>query len=168
MDSSYECSLGCMYMSEQRKGGRTVQVLVVEDNPADTYLIVSALRDARIPNEIHTASDGEEALKFLLRQGEHANASRPDFVFLDLNLPKIDGHEVLAAMKADRQLRRIPVIVVSGSSLESDLVRAYDQQVAGYLVKPLRHDEYFAAIRAVKELWLHVVTLPPKSESAAI
>ena len=155
-------------MTDQEKIQRPIQILVVDDNPADVYLMLTALRDARIRNEIHTATDGEEALAFLRRQREHADAPCPDLVFLDLHLPRIDGYEVLAAMKADPQLRRIPVIVVSGSKEESDLARAYDQHIAGYLVKPIRHDEYFMAIRAVKELWLHVVTLPPKSESAAV
>ena len=143
--------------------GRPVQILVVEDNQADVYLIQTALRDARIPNQVHTVWDGDEALDYLQR----GDVPLPDIVFLDLNLPKVDGHQVLASMKADPHLRRIPVIVVTGSARESDLLRAYDQQVAGYVVKPTRHDEYFAAIRAVKELWLHVVTLPPKTESTA-
>ena len=155
-------------MPEPETAGRGVEILVVEDNQADVYLIQVALRDARIPNQVHIVTDGEEALDYLMRQGHYQTAARPDLVFLDLNLPKVDGHQVLAIMKADPTLRRIPVIVVTGSARDSDLLRAYDQQVAGYVVKPIRHDEYFAAIRAVKELWLHVVTLPPKSSETSV
>ena len=146
---------------------RPIQILVIEDNPADVYLIQTALRDARILNEVYTVGDGEDALDFLHRRGKFADAPTPDIVFLDLSLPKVDGHNVLSEMKSDTRLRRIPVIVVSGSSAQSDVSRAYDGQVAGYLVKPTHHDEYFNAIRAVKEMWFHVVTLPSKGEAAS-
>ena len=144
-----------------------VEILLVDDNPGDVALTKVALRDARIMNHIHVASDGAEALAFLKRQGGFADAPRPDLVLLDLRMPKVDGHQVLAEMKADPELRRIPVIVMSSSSAEKDLVRAYDAQISAYLVKPSNFDEYFNAIRAVKELWFHIVALPPKARSAA-
>ena len=140
--------------------GRAVEILLVEDNPVDVRLTISALRDARILNEVYVAHDGEQALQFLRREGEWAKAPRPDVVFLDLNIPKLDGHHVLSAMKADDSLRRIPVIVVSGSDRDQDVNRAYDDQVSAYLVKPTDPDEYFSAIRSIKELWFHVVALP--------
>jgi chemotaxis family two-component system response regulator Rcp1 len=140
--------------------GRPVEILLVEDNPADVRLTLSALRDARILNEVHVAEDGEQALQFLRREGQWAKAARPDVVFLDLNIPKRDGYQVLSAMKADDSLRRIPVIVVSGSDRDQDVIRAYDQQVSAYIVKPTDPDEYFSAIRSIKELWFHVVALP--------
>jgi CheY-like chemotaxis protein len=146
---------------------RPIEILMVEDNPADAHLTLTALRDARSPKEVHVATDGEEALAFLKREGAYANAPRPDLVFLDLSLPKLDGYQVLEEMKVDPVLRRIPVVVISGSSREIDIARAYDDQVSAYVVKPLGVDKYFAAIRSLKELWFHAAALPPKEESAS-
>lgn len=146
---------------------RSIEILLVEDNPADAHLTLTALRDARSPNEVHVVTDGEEALAFLKREGSHVNAPRPDLVFLDLNLPKLDGYQVLEAMKADPVLRRIPVVAISGSRREIDIARAYDGQVSAYMVKPPGVDEYFTAIRSLKELWFHAAALPPKEESAS-
>jgi CheY-like chemotaxis protein len=144
-----------------------VEILLVDDNPGDIELTKVALCDAKIMNEVHVARDGEEALAFLRGQGEFADAPRPDLVLLDLKMPKVDGFQVLAEMRAEPGLRSIPVIVMSSSNAEKDLVRAYDAQISAYLVKPSNFDEYFSAIRAVKELWFHVVALPPKTRSAA-
>jgi CheY-like chemotaxis protein len=141
--------------------------LLVDDNPGDVELTKVALRDAKILNGISVARDGEEALAFLRRQGVFGNAPRPDLVLLDLKMPKVDGYQVLEEMKADPELRRIPVVVMSSSSAEQDLARAYDAQISAYLVKPSNFDDYFSAIRAVKELWFHVVALPPKAHSAS-
>src|SRR5713101_10149629 len=115
--------------------------------------MLSALRDAKRSPEIHLAADGEEALALLNRVGRHIVAPLPDLVLLDLSLPKVDGYEVLEAMKADPVLRRIPVVVISSSSREIDIARAYDAQVPAYLIKPRGVDQYFAAIRSLKELW---------------
>jgi chemotaxis family two-component system response regulator Rcp1 len=145
-----------------------IEILLVEDNPADVHLTLTALRDARSPSEVHVVADGVEALAFLKRQGDYVNAPRPDLVFLDLNLPKVDGYQVLETMKADPALRRIPVVAISGSRSEIDIARAYDEQISAYLVKPPGVDEYFAAIRSLKELWFHAATLPPKDEAAAV
>jgi CheY-like chemotaxis protein len=144
-----------------------VEILLVDDNPGDVELTKVALRDAKIVNEIHVARDGAEALAFLRGEGEFGDAPRPDLVLLDLRMPKVDGFQVLAEMRADEELRRIPVVVMSSSSAEKDLARAYDAQISAYLVKPSSYDDYFNAIRAVKELWFHVVALPPKTRSAA-
>ena len=143
-----------------------IEILLVDDNPGDIGLTRAALRDARILNEVHIVHDGEEALKFLKRRDEYANVPRPDLVFLDLKMPKVDGYQVLAKMKADPELRRIPVVVMSSSSAEKDLARAYDAQISAYLVKPSNLDDYFNAIRSVKELWFHVIALPPKEHKA--
>ena len=140
----------------------SVDILIVEDNEADVFLTYAALRDAKITNAITVVTDGEKALAYLRREGGYANAARPDIIFLDLNLPGMNGHEVLAAIKADPNLRAIPVVVVSGSNAEGDIAQAYDEQVTAYIVKPASHEEYVAAIRAVKELWFHIVALPPK------
>ena len=142
-----------------------IEILLVDDNPGDIELTKAALRDARILNEIHVATDGEQALRFLKRVGEFAKAPRPDLVFLDLTMPKVDGFQVLAEMKADPDLRRIPVIVMSSSDAEKDLARAYDAQISAYLIKPSDLDAYFTAIRSVKELWFNVIALPPKARS---
>ena len=137
-----------------------IEILVVEDNPGDQQLTVEALRDARILNRIHAVDNGADALAFLRREGQYANAPRPTLIFLDLNLPKISGHDLLAIMKADEDLKSIPVVVMSSSDNQAEVNRAYDEQVSSYIVKPLDLDQYFAAIRAVKELWFHVVALP--------
>ena len=146
---------------------RRIGILLVEDNPADVHLTLTALRDARSQSEVHVVIDGEEALAFLKREGKHVNAPRPDLVFLDLNLPKVDGYGVLRAMKADPVLRRIPVVAISGSKSEIDIARAYDEQISAYLVKPPGVNEYFAAIRSLKELWFHAAALPPKEDAAS-
>jgi len=142
---------------------RPIEALIFEDNVADVHLTLTALRDASIANRINVVEDGEQAISFLKREGPYATAPRPDFILLDLNLPKKDGFQVLAEMKVDPHLARIPVIVVSGSTQESDISRAYDLQVAAYLVKPLNVDNYFSAIRAVKELWFNMGSSPPRS-----
>jgi two-component system, chemotaxis family, response regulator Rcp1 len=144
---------------------RSIVILLVEDNPADVNIMLSALRDAKRSPEIHVTADGEEALAFLNRLGRHIVAPKPDLVFLDLSLPKVDGYQVLEAMKADPVLRRIPVVVVSSSSREIDIARAYDAQISSYLIKPAGINEYFTAVRSIKELWLHAATLPPKDEA---
>ena len=154
-------------MDEVENPATAVEILLVDDNPGDVELTKVALRDAKIVNTIHVVRDGAEALAFLRCEGEFADAPRPDLVLLDLKMPKVDGFQVLAEMKSEPDLRSIPVIVMSSSNAEKDLVRAYDAQVSAYLVKPSNFDEYFNAIRAVKELWFHVVALPPKVRSAA-
>jgi two-component system, chemotaxis family, response regulator Rcp1 len=146
---------------------RSIEILLVEDNPADVHLTLTALRDARSASKVHVVTDGEQALAYLRREGDHIKAPRPDLVFLDLNLPKVDGYEVLESMKADPDLRRIPVVAISGSRSEIDIARAYDQQISAYLVKPPGVNEYFAAIRSLKELWFHAAALPPKQEASS-
>jgi CheY-like chemotaxis protein len=145
---------------------RPIGILLVEDNPADVHLTLTALRDARSSSEVHVVVDGEEALAFLKREGDHVDAPRPDLVFLDLNLPKVDGYEVLRAMKVDPVLRRIPVVAISGSKSDIDIARAYDEQISAYLIKPPDVSEYFAAIRSLKELWFHAAALPPKPDGS--
>lgn len=137
-----------------------IHVLLVEDSPSDARLTIEAMRDAGIKNDFHLARDGEEALQFLRKEGRFANSPTPHFVLLDLDLPKIDGREVLEEMKADSALRRIPVIVLTSSKKEDDVSKAYDRQVSCYIRKPVDADQYFIALRVLKELWFKVVTLP--------
>ena len=146
---------------------RSIEILIVEDDAMDVSRTSTALRDGRVPNHISVVSDGESALAFLRREGKYAEAPTPNIIFLDLRLPGLDGHQVLAEMKADARLRSIPVVVVSGSRTESDVARAYEEQIVGYVVKCASQDEYFTAIRAVKELWFHNVVLPPKRAQSA-
>jgi CheY-like chemotaxis protein len=138
---------------------RRFDILLIEDNEADVGLTTAAfLVDARI----HLVEDTEEAMAFLARAGRDDDAPRPDLVILDLSLPKGDGFEVLEALKADPKLKTIPVIVMSGSDRAEHQARAYKLHAAAYIVKPADKDKYFAAIRSIKELWFHNVTLAPK------
>ena len=143
---------------------RRFDILLIEDNTADVALTISAFRDALVDAQVHVAEDVEKAMAFL--QAVEC-AIRPDLVILDLGLPMGDGFEVLEAMKADLELRTIPVIVLTGSEREEDQTRAYRLQIAAYIVKPPDKDKYFAAIRSIKELWFHNVTPAPKQDGAA-
>ena len=142
-----------------------IHVLLVEDSPASALLTQEALRDPRVPNRIHVVADGEEALRFLYREPPHVDAPRPDLVLLDLNLPKVDGREVLAAIKGDAKLKDIPVIVLTSSANPEDVEFVYRHQAAGYITKHADLDDYFTAIRLLKELWFNVMTLPEKDKA---
>ena len=144
-----------------------IEILIVDDNSGDVLLTEEALRDARIQNNVHVAPDGAAALAFLKREGVYRDAPTPDIVFLDLGMPRVDGFQVLGEMKAHPELRRISVIVMSSSAAETDLARAYDSQIAAYLVKPIDLNAYFSAIRAIKEFWFNVVSLAPKVRKAS-
>ncbi len=147
-------------MITYRMLGRPVEILLVEDNPADVQLTVEALRDAKVHNNLHVASDGEEALAFLRRRNGYAEAPRPDLVLLDLNLPRKSGREVLAEVKADPDLRRIPVIILSTSSNDDDVASAYDLAANCYVTKPVDLDEFLGVVRAIDSFWLSLVKLP--------
>jgi CheY-like chemotaxis protein len=136
------------------------QILLVEDSPGDVRLTREALRDAKICNALNVVRDGEAALAFLRREGEYAAAPRPDIVLLDLNLPRKDGREVLEEMKADDDLRRIPVIVLTTSLAEQDVLRSYDLHVNAYVTKPLDLDGFVAVVRSIESFWLSIVRLP--------
>jgi CheY-like chemotaxis protein len=144
-----------------------LEILLAEDNEFDVHLTVAAFRDARVPNRLHCVPDGEAAMAFLNRTGEHSQAPRPDLILLDLNLPKIDGLRVLETIKADPGLKTIPVVVVSGNIHEGDIRRAYELQASAFVMKAPEVDEYFAAIRSLKELWFHAASPSPGPDSAA-
>lgn len=139
---------------------RAVEILLVEDNPGDVLLTREALADGRILNRLHVVHDGEQALRFLRREGEHADAPRPDVVLLDLNLPRVGGQEVLAAIKGDRDLRSIPVIVLTTSDAETDIAKSYDAHANCYIQKPVEFDRFIAVVRSLENFWLTVVKLP--------
>ena len=137
-----------------------VQILLVEDSPGDVNLTREALREARVANELNVVSDGVEALDYLNRRGDHAGAVRPDLMLLDLNLPRKDGREVLAEIKQDPSLARIPVVVLTSSSAEADIHRSYDLHANAYITKPVAFDAFLAALKSFEGFWLEIVRLP--------
>jgi two-component system, chemotaxis family, response regulator Rcp1 len=138
-----------------------VDILLVEDNPGDVRLTREALSEGRVPNRLSVVGDGAEALAFLSQQGNHAQARRPDIILLDLNLPKKSGLEVLAAIKADPDLRRIPVVVLTTSQAEQDVIKSYDLHANCYITKPVDLEQFIQAMRQIDGFWLGVVKLPP-------
>ncbi|HEX9970101.1 MAG TPA: response regulator [Acidimicrobiales bacterium] len=141
-----------------------IQILLVEDSPGDVALTTEALRDARIANNLHVVTDGESAMAFLRGEGEFEDAPRPDLVLLDLNLPRKDGREVLAEVKWDDELRRIPVVVLTTSTAEADVLRSYDLHANCYISKPVDFPQFLDVVRSIEGFWLSIVRLP-KDES---
>ena len=138
------------------------QILLVEDSPSDVRLTRDALREAKVLNELHVVSDGEEAMDFLRRRGSWEGAPRPDIVLLDLNLPRKNGLEVLEEMKDDPELSRIPVAVLTTSQEDRDIIKAYDRHVNCYLTKPVDFIQFAEVIRSIEDFFLTVVRLPPE------
>ena len=137
-----------------------VDILLVEDSPGDVRLTLEALADAKISNNISVASDGVEALEFLRKEGEHSEATRPDLILLDLNMPRMDGRELLSIIKADDSLRTIPVVVLTTSQSEADILKSYDLQANCYITKPVDLDQFMAVVNSIQEFWLSIVKLP--------
>jgi chemotaxis family two-component system response regulator Rcp1 len=146
--------------------GRTVEILLVEDNPGDARLTREALREGKIRNNLHHVKDGVEAMEFLRRIGPHAAAPRPDIILLDLNLPRKDGREVLADLKADPVLRMIPVVVLTTSEAEQDIVRTYELHANCYITKPVDLEKFITIVRAIEDFWLAIVRLPAAADAA--
>lgn len=139
-----------------------IQILLVEDNPGDVRLTVEALRGAKVANELHVVGDGEAAIDFLRGRGLHADAPRPDIVLLDLNLPRMDGREVLADIKSDPELASIPIIVLTSSSAEADILRSYELHANCFISKPVDFTEFIFAVRSLEGFWLKIVRLPTR------
>lgn len=139
-----------------------VQILLVEDNPADADLTRENLEAAKLLCELHVVIDGIEAMKFLRREGDYRDAPRPDLVLLDLNLPRKDGREVLAEMKADESLRRIPVVILTSSTAEEDIIKTYDLQASAYVAKPVDLAGFGKIVRGIEGFWFSVVRFPPE------
>ncbi len=137
-----------------------IEILIVEDNPADVDLTKLALKKAKVMNIVNVATDGEEAMAFLRREGKYAEAPRPDLVLLDLNLPKKSGMEVLADIKNDESLSCIPVIMLTSSEGEMDIYKAYKSHANSYVTKPVELDQFMKAIKSLEDFWLAVVKLP--------
>lgn len=141
-----------------------IEILLVEDNPGDARLAREALKESKVRNTIHHAKDGVEAMRFLRRQAEHAGSPPPDLILLDLNLPRKNGREVLAEVKEDPELRQIPVVVMTTSEAEKDLLESYDLHANAFIVKPMDLDRFIDVVQAIEIFWFTVVKLPPREE----
>jgi len=141
---------------------KSIEILLVEDNPGDIRLTKEAFKIGKINNNMHVTMDGEEAMDFLNRRGSHTDAPRPDIILLDLNLPKKDGREVLKEIKSDENLKSIPVVILTTSSSEEDILRTYDLHANCYITKPVDLDKFLAIVQMIEDFWLTVVKLPPK------
>jgi two-component system, chemotaxis family, response regulator Rcp1 len=140
--------------------GRPIEILLVEDNPGDVRLTIEALKEAKVRNHLSVAKDGVEALAFLRRKGSYTDAVRPDLILLDLNLPRKDGREVLAEIKADASLRAIPVVILTTSRAEQDVLRSYELHANCYITKPVDLDQFITVVKSIESFWLTIVTLP--------
>ena len=140
-----------------------IQILLVEDSPGDVRLTQEVLRDAKIANQLHVVPDGEEAMVFLRREGVHSDKRRPDLVLLDLNLPRKDGREVLAEINGDPELKTVPVIVLTTSEAEQDILRSYQLAANAYITKPIDLNEFIAVVRSIENFWLSIVRLPDQA-----
>jgi CheY-like chemotaxis protein len=141
---------------------KPIHILLVEDNPGDADLAREALEESKLNNALHVVDDGEKAMAFLHQEGVYANAPRPDLILLDLNLPKKDGREVLAEIKEDDDLKRIPVVILTTSQAEEDVLRTYDLHANCYITKPIDLNQFIHVVRSIEDFWLSIVILPPK------
>jgi chemotaxis family two-component system response regulator Rcp1 len=139
---------------------KPIEVLLVEDNPGDVRLTREALKDGKVCNNLHVVEDGVEAVAFLRQLGRYEEAPRPDLILLDLNLPRKDGRDVLAEIKTDRGLRRIPVVVLTTSKADEDILKAYDLHANCYITKPVDLDQFMSLVRSIEDFWLAMVRLP--------
>jgi two-component system, chemotaxis family, response regulator Rcp1 len=142
-----------------------IEILLVEDSPGDVRLTQEAFRDANRSHRLHVASDGADAMAFLRREGRHGNAPRPDFILLDLNLPKMDGREVLAQIKADESLKMIPTVILTTSQEKADIAKSYQLQANCFLTKPVQLEAFESLVRNINDFWLTTVRLPRRPES---
>jgi chemotaxis family two-component system response regulator Rcp1 len=139
---------------------RPIYILLVEDNPGDARLTREALKDGKVENQLNVVPDGVEALAYLRRQGKYQEARRPDLILLDLNLPRMDGREVLREVKGDANLKTIPIVVLTTSAADEDIARSYGLHANSYVTKPVDLDKFIAAVRSIEDFWLTIVTLP--------
>jgi CheY-like chemotaxis protein len=139
---------------------KTVDILLIEDNPGDARLAVEALKESKLHNTLHHVKDGVEAMDFLCRRAGYAGVPLPDLILLDLNLPRKDGREVLEEIKCDPELRKIPVVILSTSQAERDMLRSYDLHANAYVVKPIDLDQFIEVVKAIEDFWFTIVRLP--------
>ena len=140
--------------------GIPIEILLVEDNPGDVRLTREALKDTKVLNQLHVAADGVEAMAFLRREDPHAGAPRPDLVLLDLNLPRKDGREVLEEIKEDPELRNIPVVILTTSQAEQDVLQSYQLRANAYVTKPVDLERFLEVVKSIESFWLEIVRLP--------
>lgn len=150
-------------MIRDRAPGRPIEILLVEDNPGDVRLTIEGLNESKIHNNLHIAKDGVEAMQFLRREQQHADAVRPDLILLDLNLPRMDGRQVLAEIKSDLRLKTIPVVVLTTSRAEQDVLRSYELQANCYITKPVDLEQFIAVVKSIEDFWFTIVTLPHRT-----
>jgi two-component system, chemotaxis family, response regulator Rcp1 len=141
--------------------GRPIEILLVEDNPGDVRLTIEALRESKVRNNLRVARDGVEAMQLLRREDQFAQSVRPDLILLDLNLPRKDGREVLSEIKAEPALKSIPVVVLTTSTAEQDVLQSYQLQANCYISKPVDLEQFIKVVRSIEDFWLTIVTLPP-------
>jgi CheY-like chemotaxis protein len=142
---------------------RPVEILLVEDSPGDVRLTQEALKESKLLNNLHVARDGVEAMEFLKRKGKYESAVRPDVILLDLNMPRMDGRQVLAEVKKDDELKRIPIVILTISKADEDIVRTYELGANCYITKPVDLEQFNKVVKAIDNFWFEVVTLPPKN-----
>src|SRR5262245_25712536 len=147
-------------MASATNSSRSIEILLIEDNPGDARLAREALRDAKVANNLSWVADGVEAMSFLRREGQYSTAPRPDLILLDLNLPRKDGREVLSAIKADERLKRIPVVILTTSQAEEDILKAYHLNANCYISKPVDLDQFIKVVKTIEDFWLTIVKLP--------
>ncbi len=141
---------------------KVIDILLVEDNPGDVRLAQEALKESKVRNKLYIVEDGVEAMQFLRQQGKYGGVPRPDLILLDLNLPRKSGREVLTEVKTDDSLKRIPIVVLTVSKAEEDVVRCYDYHANCYITKPLDFNQFMEVTKAIDDFWLTIVKLPPK------
>jgi two-component system response regulator len=151
-------------MPSQINGWQLVDILLVEDNPGDVELTKEALKDAKVATHLHVVEDGAAALDFLFKRGQHAHVPRPDLILLDLNLPKKDGREVLAEIKAEPRLANIPVVILTTSQADEDILRAYQLHANCYITKPVDFRQFVHVVQSIEDFWLTVVKLPKNNK----
>ena len=146
----------------KNENGHPIEVLLVEDNPGDVRLTREALKEGKVRNNLSVVGDGVEALAFLHREGSYSSAPRPDIILLDLNLPRKDGRQVLAEVKADPELRRIPIVVLTTSKAEEDILKTYELHANCFITKPVDFEHFIKVVQSIESFWFTIVKLPPK------
>lgn len=145
-----------------QESGAPIEILLVEDNPGDVRLTQEAIREAKIRNTLNVVNDGEQAIAYVRQQAAFADQPRPDLILLDLNLPRKDGREVLQDLKSDPDLHRIPVVVLTSSAAEHDILRTYDLYANAYVTKPVDLEQFLHVVSSIQDFWLNIVKLPPE------
>jgi two-component system, chemotaxis family, response regulator Rcp1 len=147
---------------EAKNSWKPIEILLVEDNPGDARLAVEAMKESKFKNTLHHVEDGINALDFLHKRGKYINSPRPDLILLDLNLPKKDGREVLAEIKSDPELKRIPIVILTISKAEEDILKSYNLHANCFITKPLDIDQFILVVKSIEDFWLTIVKLPPQ------